>query len=204
MTKMTLTEQQIEIIAKFPLNNALDHIRDNLSDYKEADNPRQEHVTSVLGALVASHAAFRLPSPNGSGSLAVKLISIKGHVQENLDAIKLDEFRPLIRHVSCESSDNAIWATVFSLIEVLDLDIDTPPPFSIAPTFKGTPIKTSSSRLADSETRDIVERELFEEIKNCTFRNVGGFWDKFFNLNSWRAEQKEMFKGIISAHDGKK
>ncbi|KAI0135524.1 serine/threonine-protein kinase Sgk2 [Daldinia grandis] len=60
---------------------------------------------------------------------------------------------------------------------------------NIAPTFKGTPIKTSSSRLADSETREIVETKLFEEIKNCTFRNVGGFWDKFFDPKSWRKKQ---------------
>lgn len=60
------------------------------------------------------------------------------------------------------------------------------------------------SRLANSETRDIVEGELFEEIKNCTFRNVGGFWDKFFNSKSWRKEQKAMLKGVLIAHDGKR
>ncbi|KAI1291672.1 serine/threonine-protein kinase Sgk2 [Xylaria venustula] len=63
---------------------------------------------------------------------------------------------------------------------------------------------TSSSRLADSETRDIVERELFEEIKKCTFRNVGRFWDKFFEPKSWRKEQKAMLEEIMTAHDEKK
>ncbi|KAL7903039.1 serine/threonine-protein kinase Sgk2 [Trichoderma sp. SZMC 28014] len=195
---MALTEQQIDIIAQFPLNNELDDIREELKLSKEeADRP--ENVASILRALIASRAAFNLSSPDGKGSLAFKLLSVKDHVQQ----INLDIFRPLIRHVNSKSSDNAIWAAVYSLVENLDIDIDTPPP-SIAPTFQGTPIKTSSSRLADSETRDIVERELFEEIKNCTFRNVGGFWDTFFNLESWRTEQKEMFKGVITAHDGKK
>ncbi|KAL7920949.1 serine/threonine-protein kinase Sgk2 [Trichoderma austrokoningii] len=193
---MTLTEQQIDIIATFPLNDALDHVRDKLSDSKE-------DVASILGALVASHAAFRLPSPDGSGSLAFKLLSIKGHFQENLDTTELDQFLPLIRHIRCKSSDNDIWAAVFSLLETLDLHIDTPPS-SVAPTIQATPIKTSSSRLADSETRNIMERELFEEIKNCTFRSVGGFWDKYFNIESWRLEQKEMCKGVITAHNGAK
>jgi hypothetical protein len=61
-----------------------------------------------------------------------------------------------------KSPDRTIWAAVFDLIEVLGPL--TPPPSSIAPTFQGTPIETSSSRLADGETRDIVEGELFFEI----------------------------------------
>ncbi|KAK1249762.1 hypothetical protein MKX08_009765 [Trichoderma sp. CBMAI-0020] len=198
---MALTEQHIEIIAQFPLNDALDHIRVKLSGSKDADCP--EDVASVLGPLVASHAAFRLPFPHGTGTLAFRLLSIKGHVQEDLDSIELDKFRPLIRHVRCRSSDNVIWVAFFNLVKDLGIDIDTPPS-SIAPTFQRTPINTSSSQLADSETRNIIERGFFEEIKNCTFRNVGGFWDKFFNLESWRAEQKEIFKGVIKAHDGKK
>lgn len=84
------------------------------------------------------------------------------------------------------------------------LSVLTPPSSSITPTFQGTPIKSSSNRLADSETRDIVEGELFEEIKNCTFRNVGGFWDKFLDPRSWRKEQNAMLKGILTAYDGKR
>ncbi|KAE9374068.1 hypothetical protein N431DRAFT_556485 [Stipitochalara longipes BDJ] len=80
----------------------------------------------------------------------------------------------------------------------------SPLPSSITATFKGTPVKSSSSRLADSESRHVVERELFFEIKDCTFRNVAGFVDKFFNLKGWRKEQEMMLKGVMIAHDGKK
>ncbi|KAI0904635.1 serine/threonine-protein kinase Sgk2 [Ustulina deusta] len=195
---MTLTKQQIKIIAERPLNDTVDRFRDKLPD--DADDLRQEDITHLLGALVISPAAFSLPSPDGSGNVAVKLLSIIQHVRGGV--VKLDQFRPLVCHVVDKSPDAIIWAAVFSLINVLGPL--TPPPSSIAPTFKGTPIKTSSSRLADSETRDIVEGELFEEIKKCTFRNVGRFWDKFFEPKSWRKEQKAMLKGIITAHDGKK
>ncbi|KAI0431092.1 serine/threonine-protein kinase Sgk2 [Xylaria sp. FL1042] len=195
---MALTEHQIKIISERPLNDTLDRFRDKLRD--DADEPRQEDIASLLLALVGSTAAFSLPSPDGSGNVAVKLFSIVQHVRGGV--VKLDQFRPLARHVVDKSPDAVIWAAVFSLINVLGPL--TPPPSSIAPTFKGTPIKTSSSRLADSETRDIVEGELFEEIKKCTFRNVGRFWDKFFEPKSWRKEQKAMLKGIMTAHNGKK
>ncbi|TGJ83761.1 hypothetical protein E0Z10_g5007 [Xylaria hypoxylon] len=195
---MTLTEEQIKIISERPLNDTLDRFRDKLRD--NADDLRQEDIVSLLLALVGSPAAFSIPSPDGSGNVAVKLLSIIQHVRGGV--VKLDQIRPLVRHVVDKSPDAIIWATVFSLINVLGPL--TPPPSSIAPTFTGTPIKTSSSRLADSETRDIVEGELFEEIKKCTFRNVGGFWDKFFEPKSWRKEQKAMLKGIMTAHNGKK
>ncbi|KAI0402797.1 serine/threonine-protein kinase Sgk2 [Xylaria palmicola] len=192
---MALTKQQIKIISEHPLNDTLDSVRDKLRD-----NIDDLCVAKLLGALLVSPAAFSLPSPNGSGNVAAKLFSITQHVRGG--GVKLDRFRPLARHVVNESSDAVIWAAVFSLINVLGPL--TPPPSSIAPTFKGTPIKTSSSRLADSETRDIIEGELFEEIKKCTFRNVGRFWDKFFEPKSWRKEQKAMLEGIMTAHDGKK
>ncbi|GAB0135297.1 hypothetical protein EsDP_00003640 [Epichloe bromicola] len=193
---MALTEEQTKIISERPLKNSLDHLRDKLRD--NVDNPLEEDIALLLGALVGSPAAFSLPSPDGNGNVAGKLFSVLQHVRG--DVARLDEFLPLVRHVVDKSADTDIWETTFNIINTLS-DL-APPPSNIAPTFRGTPVKTSSSRLADSETRDIVERELFEEIKNCTFRNVGGFWDKFFNC--WREEQKAMLKGILRAHDGER
>ncbi|KAG8425902.1 hypothetical protein J3459_008594 [Metarhizium acridum] len=197
---MTLTEQQIKIISDRPLNDALDNQREKLCDLHKSDIPRQEDVANILGPLIASPAAFSLPSPDGSGNVAVKLFSIQQHVRGG--GLKLEHFRPLVCHVLDKSPDVDIWDAVLNLIE--RLSPLTPPPSSIAPSFKGTPVKTSLSRLADSETRDIVERGLFEEIKNCTFRNVKGFCDKFFDPKSWRQEQKAMLRAMMTAHDGKK
>ncbi|KAI0108709.1 serine/threonine-protein kinase Sgk2 [Nemania sp. FL0031] len=196
---MPLTGQQMKIISERPLNDAFDHLRDQFRDFNETDDLLQEHIRAVLVALVLSPAALSLPSPLGSSNVATNLLSIKLHLQDNV--VNLDPFRPLLRHVVEKAPDETIWAAVFSLIDAIRPR--TPPLPSIVPTFKGTPIKTSSSRLADSETRDIVELELFEEIKNCTFRNVGGFCDKFFNPQNWREEQKTMLKGIMTTYDGK-
>jgi hypothetical protein len=196
---MTLKEEHIKIISERPLSDTLDNLREKLRD-NDADDARQDDIAGLLGVLIVSPAAFSLPSPDGSGNVAVKLFPIQQQVRAGV--VKLDPFLSLVHHVVDKSSDIDIWQAVFNIIETLNPL--TPPPSSVTPTFRGTPIKTSSSRLADSETRDIVEGELFEEIKHCTFRNVGGFWDKFFDPRSWRKEQNAMLKGILTAHNGKR
>lgn len=196
---MTLREEQIKIILERPLNDTLDNFREKLRD-KDADDSLQEDIAGLLSALVGSPAAFSLPSPVGGGNVAVQLFSIQQQVRAGV--VKLDRFLSLVRHVVDRSSDIVIWEAVYNLIETLSPI--TPPTSNIAPTFRGTPIKTSSSRLADSETREIVEGELFEEIKHCTFRNVGGFWDKFFDPKRWREDQNAMLKNMLTAHDGKR
>ncbi|KAI2622580.1 serine/threonine-protein kinase Sgk2 [Hypoxylon sp. NC1633] len=195
---MALTQQAKDTISKLPLKETLDHIRDKLRS--SADTPRQEDIAGLLGALVVSPAAFELVPPDRNGSVAAKLLSIARHVRGG--SVNLDYFHSLVYHVVTNSCDIDIWEAVFNLID--NLSALTPPPSSIAPTFKGTPVKSSSSRLADGETREIVERELFFEIKDCTFRNVGGFCDKFFGTKSWRKEQKEMLDTVMADHDGKK
>jgi hypothetical protein len=139
--KMTLTEQHIDIISKRPLNLTLDFFRHRLRDATEFDDPGQEDVADLLSALVGSTAAFSLPSPNGSGNMAIKLFSIQQHVRAGV--VQLDQFRPLIRHVVVNSPDIDIWSAIFDLITALSPS--TPPPSNIRPTFKGTPIKSSSS-----------------------------------------------------------
>ena len=81
------------------------------------------------------------------------------------DMVRVKQFSLLVDAVVADSPDADIWVAAINL--VLAINPSTPPRSSIAPTFKGTPVTTSSSRLADSETADIVERKLFEEIKNA-------------------------------------
>ncbi|KAF5018010.1 hypothetical protein F66182_10036 [Fusarium sp. NRRL 66182] len=195
---MTLTKHQISIISERPLKKRLDHLRDKLRD--DLEDPQEEDVADLLGALVGSPAAFCLPSPDGNGDVAGKLFSLQRSVRGGI--IRLDEFRSLVRHVVSKSADTDIWEAIFDIINTFNTL--TPPRSSIAPTFRGTPVKSSSSRLADSETRETIERELFYDIKNYTFRNVGGFCDKFFNPKSWRKEQKEMQEALMTEHDGKR
>ena len=195
-TKTILSKDQVKIITENPLDDALESVRVKLRDC--ADVLSNGVVASLLMVLLDSSAAFNLSTSDQSDNVAVKLFSIRQRVRGG--TIKLDQFRPLVHHVIDKSADIEIWQDVLNIIDTLSAL--TPKSSSVAPTFRGTPIKTSSSRLADSETRDVVEGELFEEIKDCTFRNVGGFWDKFFDSKCWRKEQKAMLEGILTTHDG--
>ncbi|KAG6084752.1 hypothetical protein E4U16_001117 [Claviceps sp. LM84 group G4] len=197
---MTLSDEQIRVIEKYPLKDLLNRFPAKLCDLESSNDSWRSDIASLLFAILDSATALNLPAPNGDGNVADKLFAIRQKIR--LGALQLIQFQPLVDAVVASSPDRNIWAAVFSLIA--DLKPSTPPPSSIPPTFGGTPIKSSSSRLADSETRDIVEGELFEEIKNCTFRNVGGFWDKFFDSKCWRQEQKTMLEGILTTHDGKR
>ncbi|KAF5019918.1 hypothetical protein F66182_8058 [Fusarium sp. NRRL 66182] len=195
---MPLSKEDLQIISERPLGAVLDPFRDKLRNNDTNNEPQQEDVASLLSALVGSTAAFSLASPDRRGNVAVKLFAIQQQVRGG--SIDLGQFRPLIRHVIA-SSDVDIWEAVYTIIEN-SRDI-TPPSSSIAATFNGTPVKSNSSRLADTETRDIVEKELFFEIRDCTFRNVGGFIDKFFNPEGWGEAQKAMLKAVMAEHSGK-
>ncbi|KAL7963196.1 serine/threonine-protein kinase Sgk2 [Trichoderma compactum] len=197
---MTLTEEDEQIISEHPLNDTLAPVRHKLLGANDANETGQEDIANILSALVGSTAAYNLAAPDGGGNVAGKLFSVQQRVRGG--TVQRDHFRALIRCVIDRATDVDLWKAVFAIID--SLSAITPPPSSIAPTFKGTPIKSSSSRLADSETRDIVEKELFFEIKECTFRNVGGFFDKFFNPVGWSAEQNSMLKALMTAHNGSK
>lgn len=199
---MPLTRQQNSIISEYPFNGTLEPFRDKLYNPNGEDKIRRGHIADLLVALVSSPAASYFFVPGGSRNVSVveSLLALRLYIYEI--EIDLNPFDSLVHHVVDESSDNVIWAAVFSLIDAFHSR--TPLRSRIYPTFNGTPIKTSSSRLADSETREIVEGELFEEMKDCVFRGVGGFWDKFFNPQNWRQEQKAMLNEIITAHDREK
>ncbi|KAK3946572.1 hypothetical protein QBC32DRAFT_200177, partial [Pseudoneurospora amorphoporcata] len=95
---MTLSEQQKKIIAEHPLGHALESVRDKLREPNDADETRRESIASLLGALVLSSAAFKLPSPDGNDNEAGRLLALRLDVQGGKIA-NLDQFRPLVRHV---------------------------------------------------------------------------------------------------------
>ncbi|KAI1291224.1 serine/threonine-protein kinase Sgk2 [Xylaria venustula] len=121
-------------------------------------NPRQEDVASLLSALVGSPTAFSLPFPDGKGNVAAKLFPIQQQVRGGL--VKPDHFSALVHHVVSNSSDIDIWEAVFDIID--NLGALTPPPSSIAPTFQGTPVRSSSIE----KQKEILESIMAEHDGN--------------------------------------
>lgn len=197
---MALSEEQKQVIADYPLNESLARFPVKLQNLSEDTRTWRAEIAGLLGALVTSPAAFNLPWPDGGGNVATKLFPIQQNVQgESLD---FTYFCPLINAVGDKSPDTDIWTAVINLIEAVSPS--TPPPGSIIKTGFGTPVKSSSSRLGNSETRDIIERELFYEIKDCTHRGVPGFFEKHFDSAQWTKKQQNMLKSLLANHDGTK
>jgi hypothetical protein len=198
---MALSEEQVKIIAEHPLNDLLAHFAAKLCSLKESNEGWRADIVGLLGAIVISPAADCLPLSDGSGNVAEKLFAIRQREVRG-GTLKFDQFRPLVDAVVADSPDTDIWTAVINLIDAVNPS--TPPPTSIVPTAFGTPVRRSSSRLADSETRVIVERELFYEIRNCTHRGVPGFFEKHFDSTKWTQKQQKMLKSILANHDGTK
>ncbi|KAG6102349.1 hypothetical protein E4U31_003396, partial [Claviceps sp. LM219 group G6] len=213
---MTLTSEQIRIIEKHPLKNARDQSRAKLRDFDPSDDSYRSGVAELLDAISLSLASGLLLAPDGKNYLDLELLSIRRRFMQG--SFELVNFQALVENVIANVSDIHIWEAVLKL--VAEINPSTPSPSDIASTFRGTPIESKPPRRPtdsddsdgsdrshesdDSEWRDNVREELFHQIKKCTFRKVGGFWDKFFGPKSWRQEQNTMLERILTAHDGKK
>ncbi|EGX92351.1 serine/threonine-protein kinase Sgk2 [Cordyceps militaris CM01] len=194
---MPLSDEQIKIIVNHPLNDLLACFPAKLRNLDDSNQTWRDGIAILLQTIIDSSAACNLPSSDGGHNVASRLFTIRQNVRGGL--LKFDQFRPLVNALET-NSDTDIWTAVINLVAAVDPS--TPPRISIPPTFNATPIRSSSSRLADTENREIVELELFEEIRKCTFRGVGGFWDKFFDSERWHKENKTMLQGIMTAHNG--
>ncbi|OAA51794.1 serine/threonine-protein kinase Sgk2 [Metarhizium rileyi] len=196
---MALSKEQIKIIADHPLNDLLARLPDTLHALTESHGSWRADVAALLGILVDSTAAYNLLLSDGSGNVADKLFPVRQKVRLG-GSLNFSHFRTLLDTIINKSPDTDVWSAVIALIDAVNPP--TPPPSSIVRTACGTPVKTSSSRLADSETRDIIERELFYEIRDCTHRSVPGFFEKHFDSTKWTKKQKNMLRSILANHDG--
>ena len=194
---LKLSQQDRDIIAKYPLKDGLDFLRDKLSatDKPPADsgiNGPQKAISLLLAALMGHEAAYNLESKDGSTDLASELS--KAFTRIRTDPFNHEYFRPLSLLVIEKAADTDIWEAVFALLSTFAHT--TPPPSSPA-SWDDTPVTRSSSSFQGSEqTRRILDPALFYEIQHCTYRNVDGFFEKYFESKSWERRSKVIFSSV--------
>ncbi|EEH36147.2 hypothetical protein PAAG_00470 [Paracoccidioides lutzii Pb01] len=67
------------------------------------------------------------------------------------------------------------------------------------PSFDGTPVKsTSSSQKGSEQTRELVNLRIFKEIHGCTFRDVEGFFDKYFEEKDWSGKADAICQRVLA------
>lgn len=205
-----LSQDDRNVIAKHPLDNSLDHLRDSLqaeqsyepslTSYDGAGDDRGQGppkaVSRLLSTLLAHEVAFTLRSKIAAGDLASDLFTLFRRVRNGDFDYK--PYLALSRLVVKKAPDVDIWNAVFDLITIVSR---TTPPSNISVSFDGTPITHSSASQQGSEqTRRAVEERIFEEIIGCTFRNVEGFFPKYFEGKDWTERTKEIYRAVQHRH----
>ncbi|PGH23710.1 hypothetical protein AJ80_02316 [Polytolypa hystricis UAMH7299] len=209
-----LSENDREVITRYPLGSSIDHLRESLRIVERAytavspldgadDSSGQDSkkaVSRLLSALIGTEAAFALRSNNAGVDVITTLATTIKHLQQS--DFSYSHYQPLVKLVLEGAPDFDIWSTVLALISKFSR---VTPPASVPPAFDSTPIThTSASQQGDEQTRRLVEARVFEEIRGCTFRNVNGFFEKYFEGKHWTDGASGVFESIKSQHvDGK-
>ncbi|PHH74487.1 hypothetical protein CDD82_4907 [Ophiocordyceps australis] len=206
---VSFSEQQLDIIARNPLGEPLDRFRETLehkdqsysvlsnwdNEANDSDQDRQDVISKLLTTLMATQTAKHLLNSNGR-KVAVDLAQLFSRVLEGDSHAK---YHPLMKLVLEKASDIDIWNAVLSLINTALAPVTTPE--SILPTFDDSPIVYSSASQRDSEqTRELVEKRIFEEIRLCTFRDVEGFFEKYFEGKDWTRRALDTYEAAKGLH----
>jgi hypothetical protein len=206
-----ISENDRAIITEHPLNKSLDLLREPLEEVERndalsslsyddvldrVDSDSQKAISRLLSALLGQEAAFYLGSKISNNTIDIELLKLYGLVRSG--RYNYQHYRALLQLVVKQASDVDIWNAVFDLIITVS---PKTPPTSIPVSFDGTPVKSSSaSQQGREQTRKLVEARIFEEIRECTYRNVGGFFTKYFEEKGWTEHTKKIYRAVQDRH----
>ena len=155
-------------------------------------------ISRLLNTLQGHEVAYNLRSKIGSENTASKLSRLFSRVQNG--DFKYEHYHTLSQLVIKQAPDVDIWNAVLNLIITVSR---TSPPTSIPLSYDSTPITVSSSSFQGSEqTRRIIESAMFYEIKRCTYRDVDGFFEKYFEGPRWSRRSKAIYNAVNKQYRG--
>lgn len=191
-----LSQGDRTVIAEYPLDNCLGHLQDSLRKAEQiyrpdslsysdtvdsSDQEPRKAISKLLYTLEGHDVALDLRSDTGNRNVALDLIEVRGRIHKG--DFNYEHYRALSRLVIRKTSDFDIWNAVLNLIN--SLSWITPPTRH-----------SSASQQGGEQTKKLVERMIFEEIKNCTYRNVRGFFSKYFEGKDWTERTKEIYRAV--------
>ncbi|KJZ68222.1 hypothetical protein HIM_12387 [Hirsutella minnesotensis 3608] len=207
----TLSKLDRDVIARHPLGSSLSHLRKSLQDAEhsyapissphgdatdDSDEGRKKAISRLLSALMGTEVALDLRF-KASGSNVVSELAVLVRRVQNGD-FTYSYYRPLTKLIIHNASDSEIWSAVLDLISTLTR---VTPPASVPATFDSTPITHSSaSQQGAEQTRELVERKVFEEIRFCTYRDVEGFFEKYFDRKEWTRRALDIYEATKDQH----
>ncbi|KAL1973894.1 hypothetical protein VTN31DRAFT_5454 [Thermomyces dupontii] len=201
----SLTEEERRVIENHPLNNTLDTLQEALREldnsYSSDTDRKPEQLNDLLSDLFhilsKTKVASSLPSRISSRNLRQELAAVYWRIQDG--DLSYNGYRPLVKLVIQKAADVDIWSAVFDLIAKGSRV--TPLPTSAQNVVDNTPVKASSGSLQGSEqTRDQVGLRVFQEIQDCTYRNVQGFYEKYFENTNWADRAQKVYESTGHLH----
>ncbi|ODH48992.1 hypothetical protein GX48_04925 [Paracoccidioides brasiliensis] len=213
-----LSQQDRNIIKNHPLAKLVDLLRGALQEaekvyescliYDGVDESLDQLYRNVkskfLSALQGEDAAYSLRSRMSNGTMVSDLAAyLVRRLQKAQGNFKYDDYRSLVCLVTPDNEiqyvnkwNIDIWKAVFNLIDNIP---QSTPLVSISPSFNSTPVKfTSSSQKGSEQTRELVNLRIFEEIHDCTFQDVEGFFDKYFEEKDWSSNTDAICQHILA------
>ncbi|EGC46848.1 serine/threonine protein kinase Sgk2 [Histoplasma capsulatum var. duboisii H88] len=216
-----LSQEDRNIIKNHPLTNLVDDLRGALQEAERIYESRlisydgavdsldqlyRNAISKLVYTLQGEGAAYSLPSRISDGDVASDLAQLFERLRKAKGNFRYNDYQPLVHLVIQRpptESQNAepwnfdVWKAVFTLIDTLPRR--TTPPASVPPSFDGTPVKsTSSSQKGSEQTLELVNPRIFEEIHGCTFPNVEGFFEKYFEEKNWSSKADAICRRVLA------
>ena len=127
--------------------------------------------------------------------------------------IDLDRIKPLLKAaLDVNPDDTFIWEQVHDAVttstpppQPIASALQRTPPQSVSISFDGTPVVRSTSSFQGKEqTKKILDQALLYELRGRIFRGVDGFFEKYFEGQSWIKRCKSIYQSIKPRHvDGR-
>lgn len=207
-----LTSDELETIGQNPLGDSLSAVREALREAEpntpteasqpddSADSPERPRLfVAAIGKLFyilsGSEVSLALASRTGRDALVSDLTAVRLRVQKG--DFEYSHFRPLSLLVIKQAPDVHVWSAVVALIRAISHS--TPPP-SLPPSFETPITHSSASQQGSEQTRRKIEPRVFEEIRHCTHRAVGGFHEKYFEGHKWNRRAKRIWQSAKSRY----
>ncbi|KKZ65062.1 hypothetical protein EMCG_01302 [[Emmonsia] crescens] len=158
-------------------------------------------ISKLLSTLQGENAAYNIRSRMSNKDMVSDLAHLVKFLRQG--HFCYDHYRVLVclviqrpPDIEVEKWNIDIWKAVFNIIDTIPR---TTPPASFPPSFDSTPVKsTSSSQKGSEQTRELVNPRIFEEIRGCTFRDVKGFFDKYFEGKDWSSKADAICQRVLA------
>ena len=207
-----LTKDERQNIAENPFGKEVDDLRDILAGAERSLDPPGDGdnatkslekprlfvaaMSRFLALVTASDVATTIASRTGGRDLLSDLAALRSRIKTG--DFELDLYRPLARLLTRRATDEEIWSAIITLVQAVSR---ITPPTSTPQSCEDTPITHSSASQQGSEqTRRNLDTRLLEEIRYCTYRDVEGFYQKYFKDKSWTKSDEQVRKIMDGRH----